>query len=112
MAKTTIAQLEALVLEQHAHIAQLAGTVLELTQGVAALNQRLNNAAQVIKDLRAQVDARRPSTRVQATPQPNPWFVAINQIRTERGLAPGAWVDRSEVLARMERNAQDAAIEE
>lgn len=111
MAKTTIAQLEALVLEQHAQIAQLAGSVLELTQGVSVLNQRLNNAAQVIKDLRAQVDARRPNTRVQAAVQPNPWFVAINQIRQERGLASSAWVDRSEVLARMELNARDAAIE-
>jgi hypothetical protein len=111
MSKTTVASLEAVVLEQHQHIAQLAAVVATLTEGVRLLNQRLDNAGRVIKDLQGQVaSAPRMVARVQAPSKPNPWFVAIAQIRQERGLVANAWVARDEVLARMEQNAAEAGV--
>ena len=114
MSKTTVASLEAVVLEQHQHIAQLAAVVATLTEGVRLLNQRLDNAGRVIKDLQAQVAAQaaaapRMVARVQTPAKPNPWFIAIAQIRQERGLVANAWVARDEVLARMEQNAAEQA---
>lgn len=105
MAKTTVAQLEAVITEQQAHIMQLAKCVAELTEGMALLNQRLDNAGTAFKTLRESVAASRPVTRVQPAARPNPWHTAVNQLRAERGLEPTAWVPREEILARMEANA-------
>ena len=101
MAKTTIAQLEA--------------ALAELTDTVRTLNERLNKASEAFKTQRAEIAAlkaelathaaARPVTRVQTRGEPNPWFIALKQLREERGLAPEAWVDRNEVIARMEQNA-------
>jgi hypothetical protein len=111
MPKTTIADLEKAIVEQHGQILALIETVATLTEGTRVLNERLNNAGRVIKSMQADLDSRRPTTRVQAKPQANPWFVAINQLRQERGLVPTAWVPREDVLHRMEQNAGEAHAE-
>lgn len=112
MPKTTIAQLEAALIDS-------TRNVLELAEAVRLLNERLNHASEAFKAQRTEIKAlrdelaalresqhaERPVTRVQTPGKVNPWFVALKQLREERGLAPEAWVDRAEVLARMEHNA-------
>lgn len=92
MAKTTIAQLEAIIAEQAA--------------AIATLNARLDAASVAFKELRAEVrSAPKLVARTQPAGKPNPWFTAIKAIREERGLEPTAWVSKEEVLARMQQDA-------
>ena len=116
MTKPTVSDLAKTVAEQQEQILALTGLIAQftegiatLTEGVSLLNQRLDNAGRVIKSMQADIDSRRPTTRVQAKPQANPWFIAIAQLRQERGLVPTAWVPREDVLHRMEQNAAEAA---
>lgn len=122
MSKATIASLEAALTEQKAAfdaqkadleatfvtqtetIAKLGQLVVELSGAVSTLNARLNKASEAFRVLRDDVVSRQPSApvgRMPVKPQPNLWFVALAQLRAERGLADGAFVPRDDVMARM-----------
>lgn len=126
MAKTTVASLEAQLIAQQAAfdaqradleaaavtnaetIAKLGQMVAGLTEAVTVLNGRLNLASEAFKTLRAEVVSLRSNEargtqvgRMPVKPQPNLWFVALAQLRTELGLAESAFVDRDLVMARM-----------
>lgn len=111
MAKATIASLEAALDAQRADFELRWAThdaeIDRLEQRINALAERLNKASEAFRVLRADVVSRQPSApstpvgRMPVKPQPNLWFVALAQLRAERGLADGAFVPRDDVMARM-----------
>lgn len=111
MAKATIASLEAALDAQRADFELRWAThdaeIDRLEQRINTLAERLNKASEAFRVLRADVVSRQPNQasapvgRMPVKPQPNLWFVALAQLRAERGLADGAFVPREDVMARM-----------
>lgn len=105
MAKITVSDLNDLLVALTARVNELSEQNVLLAGELTRAHARIDHAGDVFKALRAAVTPQR-----QANARPvNPWSAALDELREERGLPKGAFVDKAAIQERMAARATLAA---
>ena len=103
-AKTTTAQLNELIVALTERVNALSEQNVLLAGELTRAHGRIDHAGEVFRALRKAVTPQRTNSR-----PVNAWRAALDELREERGLAAGAFVDKAAIQERMATRAAMAA---